>query len=208
MRKNNLSRRDFVKLLMTSLGVFLASCMPRPARDSLSTPTPGSTPTPAPASNTPAATPAPTETPTPAPHPTQTPPSTEIPSFRLLTPENGATLPAMGKVTFSWEAMDGVTRYQLQFTLPSGKVVSFDTPNTNSTLYLESFLVDGLYTWQVVAFDGNGQPLCTAAPFTFTKPASVLPTLEKGGGDIGDVGDDDDDQPPPPPPESGTTPGE
>jgi hypothetical protein len=93
----------------------------------------------------------------------------------------------MGKVTFSWEAMPEAVRYQLQFTLPSGKMVSFDTPNTSSTRYIESFLASGVYTWQVVALDGNGQVLCIAAPFTFTKPASVLPTQEKGGdGDSSD----------------------
>ena len=144
MRKNNLSRRDFVKMLMTSLGVFLASCTPRSARVSLLTPTPGSTPTPAPAFNTPAATPAPTETPTPAPHPTQTPPSTEIPCFRLLTPENGITLPAMRKATFIWQPMPGAARYQLQITLPDGNLLVVDTPTTSITRYADTFLDSGV----------------------------------------------------------------
>jgi len=144
MIKNNLSRRDFVKMLMTSLVVFLASCMPRSARDSLLTPTPGSTPTPAPAFNTPEATLAPTETPTPAPYPTQTPPSTEIPCFRLLTPENSITLPDMGKITFSWQPMPGAARYQLQITLPGGKLLAIDTPTTIITRYADTFLDSGV----------------------------------------------------------------
>jgi len=144
MRKNNLSRHDFVKLLMTSLGVFLASCSPRSARDSLLTPTSGSTPTPAPAFNTPAATPAPTEKPTPAPHPTQTPPSTEIPCFRMLTPENGITLPAMRKATFIWQPMSGAARYHLQITLPGGKLLAIDTLTTSITRYPDTFLESGV----------------------------------------------------------------
>jgi len=91
----NISRRDFLKLTLTSLtAAFLAACgraLGIPATPS---------PTLAPTSTD---TPAPTATSTPTSTPTDTPSPTPIPCFKLLTPENGTKLPAIGKVTFSWE---------------------------------------------------------------------------------------------------------
>jgi len=79
----NISRRDFLKLTLTSLtATFLAAC-----GRALGIP----------------ATPSPTLAPTSTSTPTDTPSPTPIPCFKLLTPENGTKLPAIGKVTFSWE---------------------------------------------------------------------------------------------------------
>jgi hypothetical protein len=92
-QNKNLSRRDFLKLTITSLtATFLAACgraLGIPVTSS-STFTPTSTHTPAStATNTPTST------------PTDTPSPTPISCFKLLTPENGTKLPAIGKVTFS-----------------------------------------------------------------------------------------------------------
>jgi len=77
--------------------------------------------------------------------------------------------------------MQGAIHYQLQFTLPSGQVVSFDVESTSSTRYIESFLTGGLYTWQVIALDDNNTVICIAEPFTFEKPAYTPPQNNGGG---------------------------
>jgi hypothetical protein len=172
MSKDKISRRDFLKLALTGLGAFLASCMPRPAQ----TPTPTSSPT---STNT--STPGPTSTKV----PTQTPTPTELPCFRLLTPENGAKLNPAGKITFSWAAMPGVTNYKLEIIFPSGQSVTFETNNTNRDQYLEALSLGGTYQWKVTAFDANGAVICTAEPFSFEK-AAFVPNQNGGGGDGGD----------------------
>ena len=160
--KKNLSRRDFLKVTVLGMGAtFLAAC----GRALKLTTPPTATPTP-----TSTNTSKPTATSTPTSTPTNTPTATFILCFKLLTPENGAKLPAIGTVTFSWEAMPGATRYQLQFTLPSGTVVSFDVEGTSSTRYLETFLMAGTYQWLVIACNSIGAIICTTESFTFEKP--------------------------------------
>ena len=88
--------------------------------------------------------------------------------------------------------MQGAMRYQLQFTLPSGQPVTFDTESTNSTRYIESFLAGGTYTWQVVAYDPTGREICAAEPFTFEKPESTPPTEEDNNGDNNNGNDTSD----------------
>jgi len=177
MSNKNFSRRDFLKMTLLGIGAgFLAACKQviKPAVNAVATltATPSKTNTPLPTeTNTPITTPTETQTPTP----------TEIPCFRLLSPENGAKLPASGKITFSWEAMQGATRYQIQFTLPSKQIVSFDTENTNNTRYIESFIAGGIYTWQVIAFGNKGEIICSAEPFTFEKSAYTPPQNNDGG---------------------------
>jgi hypothetical protein len=174
-QNQNISRRDFLKVTVLGMGAtFLAAC----GRVLKITDPPPATPTP-----TSTNTPQPTATNTPTSTPTNTPTPTPIPCFKLLTPENGAKLPAIGTVTFSWEAMPGATRYQLQFTLPSGTVVSFDVEDTSSTRYLESFLSAGIYQWAVVAFDSSSMVICSTEPFTFEKQAS--PAQNNNGGNGG-----------------------
>jgi len=181
MKKDKFSRRDFLKVTLLGIGAsFLASC--KQAVKSVASVVPTLTPTPT-ETNTPA--PTQTDTPTATPTETQTPTPTQIPCFHLLAPENGAKLPAVGKVTFAWEPMSGATKFQLQFTFPNGQMVSFDTENTNNTRYIESFLAGGAYTWRVIALDSTDAVVCTAEPFTFEKPAYNPPSQNNGGGDNG-----------------------
>jgi hypothetical protein len=171
-----LSRRDFLKLTLTSLAATVLAACGR-ALGIPATPSPTLAPT---STNTPQ--PTSTDTPTATQTPTDTPSPTPIPCFKLLTPESGTKLPALGKVTFSWEAMPGATRYQLQITLPSGQVVPFDVEGTSSTRYLESFLMSGIYSWQVTAFDGNSVVICISNPFTFIKAQTEKPSGGNDGG--------------------------
>ena len=58
--------------------------------------------------------------------PTKIPP-TEKPEpvcATLLTPENGLEVPAVGKVTFAWEPVEGVDSYIFRFTLPTDDIVN------------------------------------------------------------------------------------
>ncbi len=173
MNKSTFSRRDFMKLAMASLGALLASCMP-PATP---IPTPTFTP-PSIKTNTPK--PDPMDTPTSAATETLTP--TAVPCFRLLAPEDGVTLPAMGKVTFLWEAMEGAGRYKLEIILPAGQAVVFETDGPGRDQYLEAFSMGGVYQWQVTAFDASGTMLCAAGPFTFEKTEYTAPQNNGGGG--------------------------
>jgi uncharacterized membrane protein YgcG len=182
MRKDKISRRDFLKVTLLGLGAgFLAACkqVVKPIANVVATftATPSKTNTPTPTKiNTPTATSTKTQTPTP----------TKIPCFTLLSPENGAKLPAVGKITFSWEVMQGAVLYQIQFTFPSEQVITFETETTNSTRYIESFLAGGTYNWKVTAFDSNDLVICTTEPFTFEKPAYVPPKNNGGDGNNSD----------------------
>ncbi len=174
--KNNFSRRDFIKLMLASLGAaFLAACerAAKPVATILPTltPAPSETETPQPTS---------TDVPRPTATETQTPTPTEIPCFRLLTPENGAKLKALGKVTFAWEAMLGAVKYRLEIILPSGQSVSFETDASSRDQYLEAFRLGGKYQWKVTALEASGAIICTVSPFTFEKPEYVPPTRKSG----------------------------
>ena len=74
-----------------------------------------------------------TVTPTSTSTATQTPTSTaaqtptQLVSFQLLTPQDGETIPAMGKVMFSWGTMQGATLYRLEITMPNGTIIPFET---------------------------------------------------------------------------------
>lgn len=184
MEKVKISRRDFLKLALTSIGAFLASCMPRVTQTVVPTLTPTSTNT-----NTPE--PPPTNTPTST--PTQTPTPTEVPCFRLLSPENGAKLPTVGRVTFSWEAMQGATSYKLEIIFPSMQSVFFETNDRNRDQYIEAFSMGGTYQWRVIAFDANGEVICSAESFTFEKPEYNPPSQNQNNGDGDDGGGNGDD---------------
>ncbi len=155
-----MSRRHFFTLSLLLLGsVVLAAChLPL----GLPTPTPALSLTPAVADNSRA--PLPTLTPRPTPPPT----ATALSCVRLLTPANGAKLPAEGRVNFSWEPMPDAAAYWLEITLPSGQTALFDSTDSRD-LYLESFRSAGIYYWHVVALDRGGGLLCTSDPFVFEK---------------------------------------
>ena len=118
-------KRALIVFLLVNL--ILLACAPAfaptptPAPSATSLPTATTAPT---STATPNSTPAPTATstaaPTASPTPALTPMPIEIRCFRLHTPENGITLPAMRKATFIWQPMPGAARYQLQITLPGG----------------------------------------------------------------------------------------
>ncbi len=182
MKKVEISRRDFLKLALTSVGAFLASCMPRVTQTIAPTLTPTST-------NTDTPEPPPTNTPTSI--PTETPTPTEVPCFRLLSPENGAKLLNVGKTTFSWEAMQGAITYKLEIILPSSQSVFFETNNTSRDQYIEAFSMGGAYQWKVTAFNANGKIICSTEPFTFEKPEYNPPSQNHNNGGQDDGGDDD-----------------
>lgn|GEM_PF-1441562 len=174
-----ISRRDFLKTTLLGLGAaFLAAC------EQLLNPTPAPTSAPM-ATEPPTAEPTetvvePVETP---PTATQTSTPTEIPCFKLLTPENGAKVGAVGRVTFSWEEMMGAASYQLQITLPTGQVISFETDKTSRDQYLEALKMAGGFQWQVVAVDSTSAVICVAEPFTFEKEKAPVQNNDGGGGD-------------------------
>lgn len=195
--QNPLSRRDLIRLaLVSTWGAVLAACSKALGIEVLPTPLPAATDTPA---SLPSPTPAPTDTPTPtatptaAPPPTSTPTSTLTPTethtptpacFRLLEPPDGAALPALGRVTFAWEAFPGAASYRLEITFPSGWRVEAETSETSHERYLASLPAAGAFSWQVVALDAEGGLLCRATPFNFTKPEtkpSSTPKPDKDG---------------------------
>ena len=190
MKKDKVSRRDFLKVTLLGIGTgLLAACerIVKPVADVL--PTLTATPS---KTNTLA----PTETNTPSPTPTesQTPTATEIPCFQLLTPENNTMLEPIGKVIFSWESMPEAVNYELEIILPSTQSILFQTSETSRAQYIEAISMGGEFYWQVSAFDTNGAILCTAEAFTFEKPEYVIPSSNPKGGSGGEV------VPPPPPP--------
>ena len=199
--KFNLSRRDFLKITLLSISTaFLAACnrLVKPTSRSPVTITPTTTNTPEPT-----ATKTQTPTSTKTKPPTETPTPTEIPCFHLLTPENGAVLRPVGKVTFSWEAMLGAANYKLEIILPTNQPVIFVTATTSRDQYLEAITMGGEFHWQVTAFDSIGEVLCTTDPYTFEKLEYISPTAtqKSGGSDGGGSGGNDgggggDDCPP------------
>jgi hypothetical protein len=187
--RGNISRRDFLKVMLTSLGAFLASCLPQatgndPPKGNL----PTETPTEPPEIEEPVLN---KDEDPPEPEPTETP--TEVPTedtfcIQLLTPENEASLPMVGKVTFSWEPLPGAEVYLLEITLPNGTVVPFETGLTYRDQYIEAITMGGTFTWQVMAFDTNGTLICTSDAFSFEKQEYAPPKKDNGGSDNGDGG--------------------
>ncbi len=109
--------------------------------------------------------------------PTKAPSQTPLSCVALLTPLNSTEIPAIGKVTFSWSPMDGVTFYVLTIILPSGNTVSFDTKQTFRDQYMEAFSMGGSYHWKVTAIaqDRKRNEICSSELATFSKPASAQP---------------------------------
>lgn len=120
--------------------------------------------------------PTPTETPTP------TPTATPFVCAKLFSPENGLELPAVGKVTFAWEPVEGADSYLLNFTLPNGTLVTFETDETTKDRYMEAFGMSGAFEWNVAAFDVYGNKICASVPFSFKKSASTKNSNSGDGG--------------------------
>lgn len=110
--------------------------------------------------------------------PTATKTPTKVPDcMALLTPRNDAEIPAIGKVTFSWNPVNAASFYVLDLILPSGTTVSFETKQTFRNQYMEAFSAGGTYQWKVTAFtqDRKRNAICSSELATFNKPASTLP---------------------------------
>jgi hypothetical protein len=109
-----------------------------------------------------------------------TPPAPEGECFQLTGPEAGIELPETGTQTFTWTELPGRYKYIIMLTAPDGSETSKIVFTNSYTLPLESLLLGGEYQWQVTAYDSNIKPMCTAGPFTFTKPGSTAPPPETG----------------------------
>lgn len=116
-----------------------------------------------------------TETPTPTIVPSKTPPG----CVTLLTPSDGAEMPAVGKVTFSWSPMNEAMFYALQIMTPSGETILFETSETFRDQYIEVFSAGGEYQWNVIAQDRKRKEICSSALAIFSKPASTPPKQTK-----------------------------
>ncbi len=57
----------------------------------------------------------------------------------LLTPEDGADLPANGKVIFSWNAHPDADTYSLNFIFPDGLELNFTTDEPTTHRYMDGF---------------------------------------------------------------------
>ena len=166
--RNRLAQAHFIGLNVLVLGaVNLVACQSDLGITATSThlPTPTYTAKP------------PTPSPSPPP-PTRTP--TAVPCLSLLEPASAAELPALGKVFFSWEAMQGAVMYQLRIAQPDGQVLTWEVPDLAVPRYMESFPAAGRYIWQVAAIDASGQLICTTETFTFSKPEPDRP-VKPGG---------------------------
>lgn len=104
--------------------------------------------------------------------PTIMPSNTPISCPTLLTPLNGAEVPAIGKLTFSWNPVDKATIYVLNIIQPSGQTVSFETHQTFRGQYMEAFPTGGSYQWSVIAYtqDRKRSEICRSILSTFSKP--------------------------------------
>ncbi len=120
--------------------------------------------------------PSPTGEETPTPTPTLEPVAD---CFALTSPADGASLASQGLVTFSWESLPEAAQYAITFTQPNGYQLTFPETGTSHLRYLDSLPAAGTFQWQVTAFDAAGTPLCTAGPFSFSKPAAPTPTFTK-----------------------------
>jgi hypothetical protein len=125
---------------------------------------------------------------------TETPTEAPIACVTLLTPINGVEIPPVGKVTFSWTAMDEAGKYVLNIILPSGEVVPFETDQTFRDRYMEAFVTGGEYQWQVVAQGTDGSEICVSGVATFNKPTYQTPKSSGGDGGSGN----ENGAPPPP----------
>ena len=183
-----LSRRNFLKASLLSIGAtILAAC------ERVFSPT---SETEIPVVDTNTSIPEPTSTNTLTSTTTETATeittATETPCFKLLTPEDGATLRAQGRVTFSWEAMPGVVGYKLEIVLPGGQVVALESTGTSYDLYIEVLSMGGEFQWRVIALDASAVAICITEEFTFEKPEyfplEPTPTIWSDGSASSDPG--------------------
>jgi hypothetical protein len=92
-----------------------------------------------------------------------------------LLPENGTSIPAIGRTTFSWTSMDSAASYGLEIFLPSGSPVLFKPGENSYPLYMESLSPGGTFQWHVIAYDDQGLEICSSEWITFEKLAYQPP---------------------------------
>ena len=106
----------------------------------------------------------------------------------LLTPLDKVELPAEGKVTFTWTALDEAELYILNFIFPDGLALEFETAETSKNRYMEAFSMHPAYTqsgehqWNVSALNAAGEEICSSDFFIFTKPQTQSNGSNGGGG--------------------------
>lgn len=103
--------------------------------------------------------------------PTITPTSTQEGCVVLLSPAFNIELPAIGKITFSWEPLNGANYYVLDIIQPSGATVSFETKGTFRDQYMEAFPAAGTYHWRVIVQDRKRNEICKSELVAFSKSA-------------------------------------
>jgi hypothetical protein len=118
-----------------------------------------------------------TITPSPTATVTNTPTATAQNCFNLIAPKNGAILPEVGEVIFSWSPMPGAANYVITFTAPDSTTNKKTLPGSTLHFDIGSLYSGGTYTWKVDAYDAAGKSICTAPEFTFKKPVSPTPTF-------------------------------
>jgi hypothetical protein len=91
--------------------------------------------------------------------------------FKLISPQNGASLPKQGPVTFSWEASPGAVSYAVTFSDSAGRTSIIQTTGTSTTNYIEVFAGGTSYSWGVTSYRADGSEICSTAENSFSKPA-------------------------------------
>ena len=133
-------------------------------------------------SSPPSLTPSLTNTNAPSPTTTLSPTNTFTPqpSISLLSPENGADLPASGFVRFSWSTYPGTKEYILTIIQPNNKIATFSTIFPLYDRYIESFFLGGRYTWKIFAKDEKGNIIFTSNEYYFDRPQGTPIGLTNG----------------------------
>lgn len=101
--------------------------------------------------------------------------------FQLLAPLDLSGQGESGPLTFSWNEQPGRLKYILTVFTPQGGELSEKVYTNSLTLELGDLPTEGSYTWQVTAYDTNYNPICTAGPWSFTKPGTPAPTPDPNG---------------------------
>ena len=144
--------------ILLIFGFLLTSCGAQPATPEVKV----ASPVPTAAKATMTAAPVVTQKPTATESPTHVPGTTTPSCVTLLTPLDGAQLPALGRITFSWDPRPEALSYALNIVMPSGQTVSFETQETSREQYIDVFSAAGQYQWKVIAQDRKRQEICSS----------------------------------------------
>jgi hypothetical protein len=97
--------------------------------------------------------------------------------FQLRAPAHGSELAASGPATFTWTEYPNRYKYVIRISGPDGSGGSQIVWSNSYPIELTALGSGGTYEWQVTAYDADINPICTAGPWTFTKPASPAPPV-------------------------------